>query len=363
VYNLQIYRLKLGHSIRPHPRRLSLEDCRILAGGEHGVVRGPVVQRGENPRIPLNLHWKLHMFTDVPKATAVCIVDDDEAICGLLSEFVGAWGYTPQIVTADRIRSDWYVALDADIYLMDLHMPGVYGLDLIPQVLKYHPDSRIIIITGYADKESAIKALRLGAFDFLEKPFEREILHHTILRAMESAQKERDLKNLVTDLRQSQSELLAHKERLEHVNERLIETNKAFTALARSMDFEREQMEKRIAAKIDSVILPILDRLIKEEELAKYSMELDVLARLLGDLTTGASTETKLALKLSPTELRVASLIKSGMSTDDIAEHLFISPSTVRKHRKNIRKKLRLNNSHYNLRHYLIAKTPGNTNS
>jgi FixJ family two-component response regulator len=303
------------------------------------------------------------MTIDGPKKSSVCIVDDDEAICGILSELVGAWGYTSHIVTDDRIRSDWYVSAGADIYLIDLHMPDIHGLDLIPKVLMHHPDSRIIIITGYADKESAIKALRLGAFDFLEKPFEHEILHHTILRAMESIQKERDLKKLVTDLTQSQSELLAHKERLEHVNERLIETNKAFTTLARSMDFEREQMEKRIAAKIDSVILPILDRLTKEEELAKYSMELDVLARLLGDLTTGASTETKLALRLSPTELRVASLIKSGMSTDDIAEHLFISASTVRKHRKNIRKKLRLNNSHYNLRHYLIAKTPSNTNT
>jgi FixJ family two-component response regulator len=300
---------------------------------------------------------------DGPKKAGVCIVDDDEVICTMLSEFVAAWGYAPQIVTDDRIRSNWYITVDADIFLVDIHMPGVHGLEFIPKVLNYHPHSRIIIITGYADKESAIKALRLGAFDFLEKPFEREILHNTILRAMESVQKERDLKNLVAHLRQSQSELLTHKERLEHVNERLIETNKAFTALARSMDFEREQMEKRIAAKIDSVILPILDRLTKEPELTKYSMELDVLAKLLGDLTTGAPTETKLALRLSPTELRVASLIKSGMSTDDIAEHLFISASTVRKHRKNIRKKLRLNNSHYNLRHYLIAKTPSNTNN
>jgi len=302
------------------------------------------------------------MLTHEARSASVCIVDDDEAICGMLSEFVATWGFQPEVVTADRLLTDWFLDVSSDIYLIDLHLPTVHGLDFIPKVLKHHPDSRIIIITGYADKESAIRALRLGAFDFLEKPFEREILQHAIFRAMESAQKERDLKDLVADLRQSQAELLAHKERLEYVNERLLETNKAFTALARSMDFEREQLEKRIAAKIETVILPIVDRLMKEPELARYSMELDVLVRLLEDLTSGASAETKLALKLSPTELRVASLIKSGMSTDDIAEHLFISASTVRKHRKNIRKKLRLNNSSYNLRHYLMSKTPSGSN-
>jgi FixJ family two-component response regulator len=301
------------------------------------------------------------MMTDAQHSATVCIVDDDEAICAMLSEFVANWGFKAHIVTGDRLREEWYAEIDSDIFLIDLHLPALHGLDFIPKVLKHHPDSRIIIITGYADKESAIKALRLGAFDFLEKPFEREILQHAIFRAMESAQKEQDLNNLVIDLRQSQAELLAHKERLEYVNERLLETNKAFTALARSMDFEREQLEKRIAGKIETVILPIVDRLKREQELSKYSMELDVLVRLLEDLTSGASAETKLALKLSPTELRVASLIKSGMSTDDIAEHLFISASTVRKHRKNIRKKLRLNNSSYNLRNYLMAKTPSSS--
>ncbi len=300
-------------------------------------------------------------MTDAQHSATVCIVDDDEAICAMLSEFVANWGFKAHIVTGDRLREEWYAEIDSDIFLIDLHLPALHGLDFIPKVLKHHPDSRIIIITGYADKESAIKALRLGAFDFLEKPFEREILQHAIFRAMESAQKEQDLNNLVIDLRQSQAELLAHKERLEYVNERLLETNKAFTALARSMDFEREQLEKRIAGKIETVILPIVDRLKREQELSKYSMELDVLVRLLEDLTSGASAETKLALKLSPTELRVASLIKSGMSTDDIAEHLFISASTVRKHRKNIRKKLRLNNSSYNLRNYLMAKTPSSS--
>jgi len=295
---------------------------------------------------------------ETPSNSSICIVDDDEAICSMLGEFVAVWGFRPEVVTGQRLRTEWYTEVDSDIYLIDLHLPGIHGLDFIPKVLTHHPDSRIIIITGYADKEAAIKALRLGAFDFLEKPFEREILQHAIHRAMESAQKERDLKKLVADLRQSEAELMAHKERLEYVNERLLETNKAFTALARSMDFEREQLEKRIAGKIETVILPIVDRLMKEPELAKYSMELDVLARLLEDLTSGASAETKLALKLSPTELRVASLIKSGMSTDDIAEHLFISASTVRKHRKNIRKKLKLNNSNYNLKNYLMSKTP-----
>ena len=68
------------------------------------------------------------------------------------------------------------------------------------------------------------------------------------------------------------------------------------------------------------------------------------------DLTSGFSPDAKLAAALSFAELRVASLIKSGLSTEDIAEHLHISYNTVRTHRKNIRKKLGINNSQYSLR-------------
>lgn len=286
--------------------------------------------------------------------TCVCIVDDDEGVCHLLSSFVHSWGFKAEVVTGEQLESPWYADILADVYLVDLQLPNISGLDFIPRILHHNHDSKIIIITGYADKEAAIKALRLGAFDFLEKPFGRELLHHAVQRALEVLGNERILKRLLAELKQNQAELLAHKERLEHVNERLLETNRAFSTLARSIDFEREQLEKRITSKIESIVLPILDSLCKEKELAKFTLELDMIAITLRDITSGASNETKVALALSPTELRVASLIKNGLSTEEIADQLFISQNTVRTHRRNIRRKLKLANANMSLRSYLL---------
>ena len=64
---------------------------------------------------------------------------------------------------------------------------------LIPQISNEASDDlKIIIITGFADKDTAIRALQLGAFDLLEKPFQNELLYHSILRALKSLENERD---------------------------------------------------------------------------------------------------------------------------------------------------------------------------
>jgi len=175
---------------------------------------------------------------------------------------------------------------------------------------------------------------------------------------MEALERERSLKHLLKELERNHSELLAQKKRLEHLNSRLLETNKAFSALARSMDFEREEMEKRVAAKVRSVIMPSINRLRQDPNLTQYGSELDILVSILSELASDMATSGgNIAMALSNTELRIASLIKGGFSTEEIAEQLFISPSTVRTHRKNIRRKLSLNSSSYSLKSFLLSKT------
>jgi DNA-binding CsgD family transcriptional regulator len=78
----------------------------------------------------------------------------------------------------------------------------------------------------------------------------------------------------------------------------------------------------------------------------------------LREMASGTSNDPKVALILSPTELRVASLIRGGFSTEEIAGQLFISQNTVRTHRRNIRRKLKLGGAGQNLRSYLLSKSP-----
>ena len=76
---------------------------------------------------------------------------------------------------------------------------------------------------------------------------------------------------------------------------------------------------------------------------------------LMADLTSTLDVKQDLFTVLTPTELRTALLIRNGLTTDEIAKHMHISPETVKSHRKNIRKKLGLNKSHHNLRAHLQA--------
>ena len=72
-----------------------------------------------------------------------------------------------------------------DIILLDLMMPGMRGIDLLNHVKGKHPDTLIIVITGYATLEHAVEAMKKGAFDFISKPFSPEDLRAVIARAIE----------------------------------------------------------------------------------------------------------------------------------------------------------------------------------
>jgi FixJ family two-component response regulator len=252
-------------------------------------------------------------------------------------------------------RNGWVELVSADVFLLDVHMPEVNGLDLIPAISELVPDARVVIITGCADKATAIKALRLGAFDFMEKPVQAELLYHSIRSAVEARTKDRNLEELINELEQSRSDLTARKKQLEHMNTRLTEANNALSVLAHGMGMEREEMERGIALKIAARIMPAIEELRRDSGLAKHAMELDMLAKTLEDLTSGFTTDSEVASALSPCELRVASLVKHGMRTEEVATQLGISAGTVKAHRKSIRRKLKIDKAQYNLKNYLSS--------
>jgi FixJ family two-component response regulator len=286
----------------------------------------------------------------------ILIVDDEPIVCELLEAMASSLGIKAKSITRslkvmDEVRNTFY-----NLVLLDVFMPERSGFELIPDIQKASSDTKIIIITGRADKEVAIKALRLGAFDFLEKPINMELLSYSVNRALHIQETELEYKKTRETLEQSQVDLLDHKEKLEDLNRRLIQTNQALTVLAQNIAREREETEKRIVLKTRSLIIPIIERLQHDKNLKRYEAELIMLVKHLEDLTSGLAADTKIATSLSFSELRIASLIKNGLTTEDMAKHLHISPSTIKTHRKNIRRKLGINNRQQNLRNYLDSK-------
>ena len=269
------------------------------------------------------------------KHARVLIVDDDREVCDVVQEMISYWGIKTKIVTdpnmvANQVSDSFY-----NIVLLDIVMPEKSGFDLIPEIRSLSPDTKIIVMTGYADTEKAIRAIKLGVFDFLEKPITMELLSHAVKRAL-------DTQNLEFDL-------LVRGRKLEEANEQIVDTNKSLSVLARNFEKTRDYTENQIIKKIRSLMIPIIKKLQRDKSLERYKAELSI-------LTFGLAGDMKIFGLLSFSELRIASMIMSGLTSQKIANELYISLRTVETHRKNIRKKLNIDNSRQNLRDYLESR-------
>jgi two-component system, LuxR family, response regulator FixJ len=119
-----------------------------------------------------------------PSQPTVFIVDDDPAIrksLQLLIEMVGLRVHTFPSATSFL---ESYRAGDAGCLILDIRMPGMNGLDLQQELNHRGFDLPIIVLTGFADVPSAIRALKGGAVDFLEKPVEDDVLLDHVRRAL-----------------------------------------------------------------------------------------------------------------------------------------------------------------------------------
>lgn len=71
-----------------------------------------------------------------------------------------------------------------DVILTDLKMPDMDGMEFLVKVKERHPDTKVIMITGYSTVEHAVKAMRMGAFNYIEKPFTPDALIDAVKEAM-----------------------------------------------------------------------------------------------------------------------------------------------------------------------------------
>lgn len=113
------------------------------------------------------------------------IVDDEESLREVLEIMFAAEGYmvesTPDGTQAlDKLRHQAY-----DLILTDMRMPGANGLELLEQVKQLHPETLVVLMTAYSTTAQAVEAMKLGAYDYIVKPFNNEDLRLTIQKALE----------------------------------------------------------------------------------------------------------------------------------------------------------------------------------
>ena len=115
----------------------------------------------------------------------ILIVDDEEAIRNILSRKLEVDGYYCE-VAADGKEALWKAFMkDFDLVLMDIKMPGLSGMEALPQMVTNHPDTCVIMMTAVVDTETAVQAMRLGAYDYVTKPFDLDDLSMRVEKALE----------------------------------------------------------------------------------------------------------------------------------------------------------------------------------
>ena len=115
----------------------------------------------------------------------VLVVDDEKRIRDGCRTVLSQEGFEVAVAEDGYQGLKMIEAGHFDIILLDLMMPGVSGMDILEGVKVHHPDTVIIVITGYATLEHSVEAMKKGAFDFISKPFSPQDLRAVVAKAIE----------------------------------------------------------------------------------------------------------------------------------------------------------------------------------
>jgi len=115
----------------------------------------------------------------------ILIVDDELDILRLLQRTLEPAGY--KVITASDGNQALALVSEKlpEVVLLDIKMPGKSGIEILKELREHHPDIAIIMATGISDVNTAVEAMRLGAYDYLVKPFNVDLIFLSVERALE----------------------------------------------------------------------------------------------------------------------------------------------------------------------------------
>jgi len=165
----------------------------------------------------------------------------------------------------------------------------------------------------------------------------------------------------ITPIIEIQKALEEKEAELRSERERLKETNIALRVLLRQRDEDRTRIEETIYVNVDRLVLPYVEQLLQGRLTDKQRTLSNIIDANLRDIISPfLQNLSALTMLLTPQEIEVANMVRSGRSSKEIAEVLCISSSGVDFHRKKLRQKLGLTNSSRNLRSYLLSLEKNN---
>src|SRR4051794_9207246 len=156
----------------------------------------------------------------------ILIVDDDTALLQALPEALRLRMQDVAVETCDSATAALFqiAATDYDAIVTDIKMPGMDGLALLAEIRAIRPDTPTLLITGHGEHDLAVQALRGGAYDFIQKPIERDYFVASLRRAIQ-------LRQLARQVEAQKRELKHHADELEEIvqsrTRELVDANQA----------------------------------------------------------------------------------------------------------------------------------------
>ncbi|MGO9709528.1 MAG: sigma-54-dependent transcriptional regulator [Polyangiaceae bacterium] len=151
----------------------------------------------------------------------ILIVDDDLDLCETLKQTLAEYEFD---ATARMSAEDALMLLgteDFDVVVTDLKMRGTSGLELCQRIVANRPDLPVVVVTGFGSLETAVGAIRAGAYDFVTKPFKMDDIALTLERAVRHKQLCEEVKRLRTIVRDSRppEDMIGSSEPMQRINE------------------------------------------------------------------------------------------------------------------------------------------------
>ncbi|NWN92357.1 response regulator transcription factor [Marinobacter adhaerens] len=123
--------------------------------------------------------------TPDPEATTVYVVDDDDGMLESTQWLLESVGLNVQVYSDGRKFLDALDNIRGGCVVLDVRMPGLGGLNVQEELQKRRPGLPVIFVSGHADVPIAVRAFKSGAFDFIEKPFNEQLLLDSVQQALE----------------------------------------------------------------------------------------------------------------------------------------------------------------------------------
>ncbi len=284
----------------------------------------------------------------------ILTIDDDAFLCDTVCGYLEEEGFLTLQAQTGPEGLELLGREYPDVVLLDIRMPKMSGPEVLNVITRDHPDIPVIVISSTNNMDDVIQVLKLGAWDYINKPIiDLELLLHSVVRASEQARLVRENRigqeQLEDRVRQQTIKLAETNRSLAQANVVLERKHVALQEVLDSVQAEKSEVERRIAKNIQEIILPMLQAHRKSLLPSQQSVVDQILQDLLGITGSGAHAVPVELADLTVTELRISRYIYKGLSSKEISDLEHVAVATVKKHRERIRKKLGLTETKANL--------------